>query len=67
MNTTPNLLQNLSDRAIFKITGEDAERYLNGQISQDTRLASDMLAVYSIVANFKGKLEGESKTFHKNE
>lgn len=59
MNTTPNLLQNLSNRAIFKITGEDAERYLNGQISQDTRLASDKLAVYSIVANFKGKLEGD--------
>ena len=59
MNRPLNILQNLSDRAIFKVTGNDAERYLNGQVSQDVKLASESAAVYSIVANFKGKLEGD--------
>ncbi len=59
MNKPLNLLQNLSDRAIFRVTGNDAERYLNGQVSQDVKLASESAAVYSIVANFKGKLEGD--------
>ena len=49
----------LSDRAILKLTGADAKRYLNGQISQDVSLASESEVVYSIVANFKGKLEGD--------
>lgn len=49
----------LSDRAIFSISGPDALRYLNGQISQDVSLASSTEAVYSIVANFKGKLDGD--------
>jgi tRNA-modifying protein YgfZ len=59
MKEPHNILQHLTDRAIFKVTGNDAERYLNGQVSQDVRLASDKVAVYSIVANFKGKLEGD--------
>jgi folate-binding protein YgfZ len=59
MNKPLNLLQNLSGRAIFRVTGNDAERYLNGQVSQDVKLASESAAVYSIVANFKGKLEGD--------
>ena len=52
-------IRDLSDRAIFRVTGADAERYLNGQVSQDVRLATEENAVYSIVANFKGKLEGD--------
>jgi len=59
MNTPLNIIQDLSDRAIFRVTGNDAERYLNGQVSQDVGLASESVAVYSIVANFKGKLEGD--------
>ncbi len=59
MNTPLNIIQDLSDRAIFRVTGNDAERYLNGQVSQDVKLASESAAVYSIVANFKGKLEGD--------
>ena len=59
MKKPQNILQSLSDRAIFRVTGNDAERYLNGQVSQDVRLASENLAVYSIVANFRGKMEGD--------
>ena len=47
------------DRAIFKLTGADAARYLNGQCSQDVSLATDSTAVYAVVSNFKGKLEGD--------
>jgi folate-binding protein YgfZ len=49
----------LLDRAIFKLTGADAERYLNGQCSQDVRLVSDQIALYAAVTNFKGKLDGD--------
>lgn len=59
MNSRLKIVQELSNRAIFRVTGDDAERYLNGQVSQDVSLASETAAVYSIVANFKGKLEGD--------
>ena len=54
-----NATADLSDRAIFQVSGPDAVHYLNGQVSQDVRLASDSEAVYSITATFKGKLEGD--------
>lgn len=47
------------DRAIFKLTGADAQRYLNGQCSQDVSLATDSTAVYAVVTNFKGKMDGD--------
>jgi len=59
MNDLNKLVQQLNDRAMYKVTGADAERYLNGQVSQDVRLATEQKAVYSIVATFKGKLEGD--------
>ncbi|MEO1857775.1 MAG: hypothetical protein ABGY95_10510 [Rubritalea sp.] len=46
-------------RAIFKLTGADAERYLNGQCSQDVRLVTEKIALYAAVTNFKGKLDGD--------
>lgn len=49
----------LLDRAIFKLTGADAERYLNGQCSQDVRLTTESSALYAVVTSFKGKLEGD--------
>ena len=49
----------LLSRAIFKLTGADAERYLNGQCSQDVRLLTDNLALYAAITNFKGKLDGD--------
>ncbi len=59
MDPSTNLAQLLPNRTILKVTGNDAERYLNGQISQDVALATENTALYSIVANFKGKLEGD--------
>lgn len=47
------------DRALFKLTGADAARYLNGQCSQDVNLATESSAVYAVVSNFKGKMEGD--------
>jgi len=59
MTTPEHILQNLSNRSIYRVTGSDAEHYLNGQVSQDVTLASEKSAIYSIVANFKGKLAGD--------
>lgn len=47
------------NRAIFTLTGPDAKKFLNGQISQDINLATEKNAAYSIAANFKGKLEAD--------
>lgn len=49
----------LLKRAIFKLTGSDAQRYLNGQCSQDVSLATEHEAKYAVVTNFKGKLDGD--------
>ena len=53
------MIQDLSNRAIFRVTGNDAIRYINGQVSQDVNLASENTAVYSVVASFKGKMQGD--------
>ncbi|SHJ99930.1 hypothetical protein SAMN02745181_2990 [Rubritalea squalenifaciens DSM 18772] len=47
------------ERAVFKLSGPDARQYLNGQISQDVSLATESKAPYAIVANFKGKMDGD--------
>lgn len=47
-------------RAIFRLTGPDASTYLNGQISQDIRLATDTNAIYATINNFKGKMDGDA-------
>lgn len=50
----------LTDRAIFKLSGPDAATYLNGQISQDVRIImKENVALYSVISTFKGKLEGD--------
>ena len=59
MNSSQLSTQDLSNRAIFQVTGNDAIRYINGQVSQDVNRASTELAVYSIVASFKGKVQGD--------
>jgi tRNA-modifying protein YgfZ len=53
------MTQDLSNRTILRVTGYDAVRYINGQVSQNVTLASEELAVYSIVASFKGKIQGD--------
>jgi folate-binding protein YgfZ len=58
----------LSARVKLRVTGTDCERFLNGQLSNDVRKATEARAVASCILNAKGKLnayvfvaaEGES-------
>ncbi len=47
----------VSPCTILRLSGPDRERYLNGQVTQDVRLASGSRAVFSAVVNAKGQLE----------
>jgi len=49
----------LNDRCLFRLTGEDRIRYLNGQVTNDVRKATDEAAIYACVTNAKGKLEAD--------
>ena len=57
METETSYLE-LSNRSIFRFSGPDAERYLNGQISQSIKLATEHHAVPTCITNAKGKLQG---------
>src|SRR5215470_20085236 len=46
----------LSTRAKFRVTGADCFRFLNGQITNDLRKASETVAIEACVLNAKGKL-----------
>src|SRR2546429_1542938 len=46
----------LSARAKFRITRTDSFRFLNGQITNDLRKASETVALEACVLNAKGKL-----------
>src|SRR5438874_7408072 len=48
----------LSDRAKFRISGTDRIRFLNGQITNDLRKASETSAIEACVLNAKGKTDG---------
>jgi len=48
----------LCDRAKFRVTGADRFRFLNGQITNDLRKASEAVALEACVLNAKGKLNG---------
>jgi len=43
--------------AQVRVTGPDAERYLNGQLSNDVTLAADDAPIQACLLNAKGKLE----------
>jgi tRNA-modifying protein YgfZ len=47
----------LSGRAKFRITGMDRLRFLNGQITNDLRKASETSAIEACVLNAKGKID----------
>ncbi len=47
----------LSPRTVLRLKGPDRLRYLNGQVSQDVRLATSKHAVSACVLNAKGQLE----------
>ena len=51
-----NLFVDLSDRTKLRLTGEDRLRFLNGQVSNDMRLATAETAVYTGVMTIKGKM-----------
>jgi tRNA-modifying protein YgfZ len=47
---------NLSERARFRLTGADCIRYLNGQVTNDVRLANDRETIYACVTDLKGRI-----------
>lgn len=49
----------LSPRAKFRLTGADRVRYLNGQVTNDVRKASQEVALHACVVNAKGRIEAE--------
>ena len=48
----------LSPRAKLRVSGADRFRFLNGQITNDLRKASETVAIEACVLNAKGKLNG---------
>src|SRR5947208_16858270 len=51
-----NAALDISGRAKFRISGTDRLRFLNGQITNDLRKASETAAIEACVLNAKGKL-----------
>ncbi len=52
-------LFDLSARTKLRVTGADALRYLNGQISNDARQASATAAIHACVLSVKGKISAD--------
>ncbi len=51
-----NVLIDLSARTKLRLTGADRVRFLNGQVSNDVRLATADASVYTCVMTIKGKM-----------
>jgi folate-binding protein YgfZ len=49
----------LSPRALWRLTGPDARRYLNGQVTNDVARLADGKACYAAVCTAKGRMEGD--------
>jgi folate-binding protein YgfZ len=49
----------LSPRALWRLTGPDAPRYLNGQVTNDVTRLADGQACYAAVCTAKGRMEGD--------
>lgn len=49
----------LSDRVKLQLTGADRIRFLNGQITNDVRKASDSRAIAACILNARGKLNAQ--------
>ncbi|MDA7922266.1 hypothetical protein N9B21_01885 [Verrucomicrobiales bacterium] len=47
----------LEERAVFRLTGPDRVRYLNGQVSNDVALDLEANAIAACVCTLKGKVE----------
>ena len=46
-----------SDRAKFRVLGSDRVRFLNGQVTNDLRKATETSAIEACVLNAKGKID----------
>ena len=57
----------LSERAKFRITGADRLRFLNGQITNDLRKASETSAIEACILNAKGKTDAHIFIFASGE
>jgi tRNA-modifying protein YgfZ len=51
-----NALFDLSSRTTFRVSGSDSFRFLNGQITNDLRKASEIAAIEACVLSAKGKI-----------
>jgi folate-binding protein YgfZ len=49
----------LSPRALWKLSGPDAERYLNGQVTCDITKLAEGTASYAAICTAKGRMEGD--------
>jgi folate-binding protein YgfZ len=49
----------LSPRALWRLTGPDAARYLNGQVTNDVTVLAEGKACYAAVCTAKGRMEGD--------
>jgi folate-binding protein YgfZ len=58
----------LSPRTIWQLTGPDARRYLNGQVTNDVTGLANGQVCYAAVCTAKGRMEGDLFiTFHETE
>lgn len=46
-------------RAVWKFTGADRVRYLNGQVTNDISKLTEEIALYAAVCTHKGKMDGD--------
>lgn len=49
----------LSGRCILELTGKDAVRFLNGQVTNDVRSLTPAEAIYAAVTNARGKMDAD--------
>ncbi|HUB66691.1 MAG TPA: glycine cleavage T C-terminal barrel domain-containing protein [Candidatus Methylacidiphilales bacterium] len=49
----------LSPRALWRLNGPDAERYLNGQVTADVAALAENRATYAAICTAKGRMEGD--------
>jgi folate-binding protein YgfZ len=54
----------LSPRALWRLTGPDAARYLNGQATNDVAHLADGHACYAAICTAKGRMEGDVSIAH---
>jgi folate-binding protein YgfZ len=57
--TERDFFLDLSARAKLRVTGSDRFRFINGQITNDLRKATETVAIQACVLNAKGKLNAE--------